>query len=145
MQYCFLIQISNQYIKQQVILRPVSGDIRFREYSGTPAWQAWRGVRTRIYSVNPTNTNSSVWTAGTISLRKKNGIVQMKIEGATFAAVSARTAFATIPEEYRPETESYIQDNSGNRYVIRTDGVIQVDPRSAGQTWGAGMWIAVEY
>lgn len=145
MQYCFLIQISNSYIKQQIIFRPVSGDIRFREYSGTPVWQAWQGVRTRRYSTYPTKVTNSVWSSGTISIHKRNGTVLMKLDSATFTQVSSRTTFATIPAEYRPPTEVYFRDNNGVLIVVDTEGNVKTESRSAGSTWGSGCWITDSY
>lgn len=90
----------------------------------------------------PTKTDSSIWTGGTISLRKCNGIVQIKLDGAIFSAVTNRSTFATIPEGYRPATESYFVDESGYRLLVDTNGNLKTGERSAGTTWGNGMWIA---
>lgn len=86
--------------------------------------------------------DSSVWTGGTISLFKCNGIVQIKIDGATFAAVQSRTTFATVPEGYRPLTESYFKDESGNSMLVDASGNVKTNARAAGTVWGAGVWIA---
>lgn len=90
----------------------------------------------------PTNLNSNVWTSGTISLRRRSGIVQIKIDGATFAAVSERTVIAIAPEGYRPATESYFRSADGGRtYLIRPNGEIAINAQSAGQVWGDGTFI----
>lgn len=89
----------------------------------------------------PTKTDSNVWISGTISLRRRNGIVQIKLDGAVFGAVTDRTTFATIPVGYRPATESYFKDESGNNLLVDTSGNLKTGSRSAGIVWGTGMWI----
>lgn len=96
----------------------------------------------KVDYATPTRTEGSIWTSGTISLRKCNGIVQIKLDGAVFSAVSQRTTFATIPEEYRPLTESYFKDESGYSLLIDASGNFKTGQRAAGTVWGTGMYIA---
>lgn len=92
--------------------------------------------------VNPSKLDASVWTGGSIALRKCNGIIQVKLEGVVFAAITERRAFAQCPEGYRPLTESYFKDNSGITILISADGVMKTETSSARTTWGTGMFIA---
>ena len=144
--WCFLIQVSNGAIKHQYIFRPVSGDIAIREKSGSPtAWQTWRKTEFRIYSTNPTKVTNSKWTSGTITIRKKNGWAFLKIDGAVLSAISARETIATVPEGYRPATESYFFSSDGTRqFLIDTSGNLKAGEQSAGTVWGSGAYLLAE-
>ena len=67
--------------------------------------------------------------------------MQIKLDGAVFGAVTDRATFATIPVGYRPATESYFKDESGNNLLVDTSGNLKTGSRSAGTVWGTGMWI----
>ena len=90
----------------------------------------------------PTKTTDSKWASGTITLRKRSGIVQIKLDGATLTQVSARETIATVPSGYIPSTETYFSDSTGARtFLIDTSGNIKANAQSAGQVWGTGMYI----
>lgn len=146
MVYCFLYQVSNGAIKHQYIFRPVSGGIAIREKSGSPtAWQTWRKTEFRNYSTNPTKVTNSKWTNGTISIRKRNGWAFLKIDGAVLSAIPARETIATVPEGYRPDTESYFFSSDGTRqFLIDTSGNLKAGEQSAGTVWGSGAYILAE-
>jgi len=91
----------------------------------------------------PEKTSGSKWTGGTISLRKCNGIVMVKLDGAVLSAISAREAIATVPEGFIPVTESYFFDSSGVRsFLIKTNGEMQANSQAAGTVWGTECYIA---
>lgn len=95
-----------------------------------------------VQYATPTKTDSSIWVSGTVSLRRKNGVVQIKIDGATFGTISNRATFATVPSGWEPATETYFFDSAGNRsYLIKTNGEIQANAQGSGQVWGTGMYL----
>lgn len=146
MVWCFLYQVSNGAIKHQYIFRPVSGGIAIREKSGSPtAWQTWRITEFRIYSTNPTKVTNSKWTSGTVTIRKRNGIGEIKFDGMVLSAISARETIATVPEGYRPSTEVYFFSSDGARqFLIDTSGNLKANGQSAGTVWGSGTFILAE-
>ena len=96
-----------------------------------------------ILTVYPEKTSGSKWTSGTISLRKCNGIVMVKLDGAVLSAISARETIATVPAGFEPVTEIYFFDSTGNRsYLIKTNGEIQANAQAAGTVWGSECYIA---
>lgn len=92
----------------------------------------------------PTKTNSSVWISGSIELIKVGQIVTVKFNGVNFGATSTRTNFATIPEAYRPLTETGgMFDSSTIWFFVRPgDGSIAINQAAAGQRWGTVTYIA---
>lgn len=95
-----------------------------------------------VTSASPSKTDASVWTGGSIMLRKCNGIVQIKLEAVVFSTITERKTFAQCPDGYKPLTESYFKDNSGITILIDTGGNIKTEARSSTTTWGTGMFIA---
>lgn len=91
---------------------------------------------------NPSKVDASVWTGGSIALRKCNGIVEVKLEGTVFATTTERKAFAQCPEGYEPNTEVYFRDNTGVLILITASGLMKTESSAARTTWGTGMYIA---
>jgi len=63
-QYSLLMQVSSSIIKHQYIIKPVSGGIWVREYSGNPAaWQSWK----KTPSVERISTTVTTGATGNIA------------------------------------------------------------------------------
>ena len=126
----------------------ILGDIFIRsmisDVNGTISFGAWKRITntTNIDYTTASNTNSTIWTGGTISLRKCNGIVQIKFDSVVLAATTQRTAFASIPAGYRPPTQSYFRDNTNILIVIDTDGTIKTEASAQRTTCGNGTYLA---
>ena len=95
--------------------------------------------------VNATKVGS-LWTAGEIIVRRRGNICQMKINGATIGAASARTTIASIPEGFRPltQTEFYCWISASNMRTgfVNVDGTIQVEKDwPSGQRWCSVCWL----
>ena len=96
-----------------------------------------------IATAYPTKTAGSKWTSGTISLRKRAGIVMIKLDGAVFSQITARETIATVPSGYEPVTESYFFSSDLQRsFLVKTDGSIQANAQAAGTCWGTECYIA---
>ena len=94
-----------------------------------------------LETVNATKVGS-IWTAGNIVAYRKNGVVTLKINGATFSQMTARTVIANIADGYRPPTEMYgLIDGTTVSFYVKTNGDIAVAPIAAGQRWGAITYI----
>ena len=96
-----------------------------------------------IETVYASKPSGSKWTSGTISLRKCNGIVLLKLDGAVLSQITSRETIATVPDAYKPVTESYFRSSDGNRgYLLKTNGDLQAEAQSAGSVWGTGTYIS---
>lgn len=104
---------------------------------------AWRDALGFSKSqATPTKTNNSVWISGSIELIKVGQMVTVKFNGVNFGATSTRTSFATIPEAYRPLTETGgMFDSSTIWFFVRPDGSIAINQAASGQRWGAVTYI----
>ena len=102
--YCFLIQIKNSYIKQQIIIKPYNGSVWMREYSGTPTWQAW----------TPIVPN---WKAGSIAdgitYKTYGKIVTIYINNVSVSTSSAWSSLGTLPNEIRSPYSVHTLDVNG--------------------------------
>lgn len=96
------------------------------------------------HRVIPTNTRvnatrvGSVWTAGEIAAFRRGNCCVLKINGATFNGVNARTVFASLPEGFRPPTEVtlHIPRSPYTTIIgVRWDGQIWVENLDAGSYW----------
>lgn len=97
---------------------------------------------TGINMIYPTKTNGSKWTSGTISIRRRGDVCQIKLDGAVFSAISARETIATVPEGYRPSTETYFLSADGSRsFLITAGGDLKANAQSASTVWGTGMYL----
>ena len=86
---------------------------------------------------------SNTWTAGTISLRKSGRLVQLKIDGATLAAITGRVTFAEVPAGFRPVTEVYFVNSANNKkYVLSYEGQLKGETAEAGQVWATVTYMA---
>lgn len=94
-------------------------------------------------STDVTKTNSSVWQSGEIRLYKRSNIVTLKFNATVFGATSTRTDFATIPEAYRPITETGgMFDSSTTWFFVRPNGTVATNQAAAGTRWGTVTYIA---
>ena len=81
--------------------------------------------------------SGSYWTSGNITIYKRGHVAQLKINGATITQLTGRTTIATVPEGFRPITEtSGFIDSETTRTFIRPDGQLRVDATSAGTKYG---------
>ena len=95
-----------------------------------------------LLTATPTKPSGSKWTDGTISIRKRGGVVQIKMDGAVLSAISSRETIAVIPEGYRPATETYFYSADLQRtYLIDTGGNLKANQQSAGTVWATGTYI----
>lgn len=106
------------------------------------AWIEALGLETSE-STSVTKTNSSVWQSGEIRLYKRSNIVTLKFNATVFGATSTRTDFATIPEAYRPITETGgMFDSSAIWFFVRPNGTVAINQAAAGTRWGTVTYIA---
>lgn len=86
--------------------------------------------------------SGSVWTSGNLFLTKRNNIVQLT-GSPVLTAVSARTAFATIPEGFRPAITVYaFATNSSEYFLFNTNGSVQTGGASqAGTKYFSAVWV----
>ena len=90
----------------------------------------------------PTATSGSKWTNGTISLRKRAGIVMIKMDGAVFSEFTQRETFAMIPEGYRPVTECYFfSSDLSRKFLALPGGELKAEKQNAGTCWGTECYI----
>lgn len=91
-------------------------------------------------TANTTFTNNGI----TFYMAKKNGICTLSaLSGGLTSAVSANTAFATIPSGWRPKIGCEVMESSGGkRMSIGTSGAIQF---SSAQTAGTYVRFTVTY
>lgn len=95
-------------------------------------------------TVYPTKSEGSKWTGGTISLRKRSGIVMIKLDGAVFSTISSRETIGYVPQGYYPVTECYFfSSDLARSFLIKTDGTIQANQQAAGTCWGTECYICV--
>ena len=80
--------------------------------------------------------SGNVWTGGSITAYKKNGIVMVKFANVSINAVNERTTIATLPSGWRPAAEtSFIADRSTTKmFLVSPDGSIKADPQNAGSS-----------
>lgn len=92
--------------------------------------------------IYPTKVSGSKWTSGTISIRRRGDVCQVKLDGAVLSAISSRETIATVPEGYRPSTETYFLSADGSRsYLITTGGELKANAQSASTVWGTGTYL----
>ena len=95
-----------------------------------------------IVTGTPSKPSGSKWTSGTISLRKRGGIVQIKMDGAVLSAISTRETIAVVPEAFVPATETYFYSADLTRtYLVDTSGNLKANAQSAGTVWATGCYI----
>lgn len=94
-------------------------------------------------SAEPTKVSGSKWTGGTMRIRKRGGICEIKFEGVVLSALSARETIAMVPEGYRPATEAYFFSSEGGRsFLITTGGELKANSQPAGTIWATGVYIS---
>ena len=94
-------------------------------------------------SAVPTQTTGSKWTGGTMRVRKRSGICEIKFEGVVLSALTSRETLAMIPEGYRPATETYFFSSEGGRsFLITTGGELKANSQSSGTIWATGVYIS---
>ena len=96
-----------------------------------------------ITSAVPTQTAGSKWTGGTMRVRKRSGICEIKFEGVVLSALTTRETIATIPEGFRPATETYFfSSEGGSSFLITTGGELKANQQPAGTKWATGVYIS---
>lgn len=94
-------------------------------------------------SAVPTQTTGSKWTGGTMRVRKRSGICEIKFEGVVLSALTSRETLAMIPEGYRPATETYFFSSEGGRsFLITTGGELKANSQPSGTIWATGVYIS---
>ena len=128
--------VNNSHVYHQIFLYiDADGTTRYGISNGAAFRDA---IGLKSSQTTPTNTDSSVWQSGAINIYKRGNVVTVKVNGVTFGATSARTEFATIPEGYRPITETGgMFDSSNVWFFCRPNGTIAINQAAAGQRWGA--------
>lgn len=90
----------------------------------------------RYQTATPTKVGS-VWTGGTIISFKRGNVASVKISGASFSQVTARTTVAQLPVGFKPASEvSGLIDGTNVWWYISAGGEIRIDPTSARTAWG---------
>lgn len=90
----------------------------------------------------PSKPSGSKWTSGTISLRKRGGVVQIKFDGAVLSAITERETIGVVPEAFVPATETYFYSADLTKtYLIDTGGNLKANAQSAGTVWATGTYI----
>lgn len=99
--YCFLFQISNAYIKQQYIIKPVYGYVFMREYSGTPTWHPWIKPEYGEILVNSTTSDQKIY------LERNGNVYHLHYE--RYSTVANGTQVTSISADYAPINSVYGQ------------------------------------
>ena len=133
-QWCFLYQISNAAIIQQIIVRPAGGIVYAREHSGSPsAWTGWHCICGHSAVTRITYGSYSYveyWRNGQCGCLK----MYYNVSDGTIAAWTTKT-IATLPSGFRPATtvlQRGIVDRAGDEgtaFLVDADGVVKVSTR----------------
>lgn len=110
--------------------------------SASSNWSSWEK-----YSVIEETTISppsgSKWTGGSMKVRKKSGICEIKFEGVVLSTLTTRETIATIPEGFRPATETYFfSSEGGSSFLITTGGELKANSQPSGTKWATGVYIS---
>lgn len=88
----------------------------------------------------------NVWTNGSITAYKSGGAVTLKLSGAAFSTVSARTQIGTVPAGFRPATQSYGLDSTGVYvYLVEASGGLYIEKDTGGHTLYGTLTYAQRY
>ena len=119
-----------------------NGVICHRWATSDSAWSSWMRIDNTNQQANATKSGS-IWTAGSINLYRRGTTCYLKINGATFSQITARTTVATVPNAFKPytETSGYL-DGGTVQIFITADGQLRINPVAAGQRWGGIMYLA---
>lgn len=119
-----------------------NGVICHRWATSDSAWSSWVRIDNTNQQANATKSGS-IWTAGSINLYRRGTTCYLKINGATFSQITARTTVATVPNAFKPytETSGYL-DGGTVQIFITADGQLRINPVAAGQRWGGIMYLA---
>lgn len=94
-------------------------------------------------SAEPTKVSGSKWTGGSMRIRKRGDICEIKFEGVVLSALTSRETIATVPEGYKPSTEIYFLSAEGTRsFLITSGGELKANAQSAGTIWATGVYIS---
>lgn len=115
-----------------------------------------RNKRLRLESGNYLNDaesgnatiNATYLSAGTITLKKINGIVYCMWDGLAMKSTAGRTNVATIPEAFRPTNIVYAPHTmiAAEEYVlVLTSGAFTLNKTTSGaKRWGSTCWMAAK-
>lgn len=119
-----------------------NGVICHRWATSDSAWSSWVRIDNTNQQANATRSGS-IWTAGSINLYRRGTTCYLKINGATFSQITSRTTVATVPNAFKPytETSGYL-DGGTVQIFITADGQLRINPVAAGQRWGGIMYLA---
>lgn len=119
-----------------------SGVICHRWATSDSAWSSWIRIDNTTQQENATKYGS-VWTAGNIVVFRRGTTCYLKINGATFSKITARTTVATVSDAFKPytETSGYL-DGGTVQIFITAGGELRINPVAAGQRWGGIMYLA---
>lgn len=98
---------------------------------------------TQITSITLEPVSGSKWTGGSMRIRKRGGICEIKFEGVKLSVLSARETIAMVPEGYRPDTEVYfLSSEGGSSFLITSGGELKANSQPAGTIWATGVYIS---
>ena len=119
-----------------------NGVICHRWATSDSAWSSWIRIDNTIQQATPTKSGST-WTAGNIVVFRRGTTCYLKINGATFSQITARTTVATVPTAFLPYTETSGRlDGTSTQIFITAAGELRIDAIAAGQRWGGIIYLA---
>ena len=87
--------------------------------------------------------DGTVWSAGSITIRRRGCVVELKVEGATIGTTSGYSQISTVPNWAIPYSQIYFKDDSNTKaYHVEADGKLMVSSPSSGQNWGRVIYLA---
>lgn len=119
--YSLFFQISSSVIKHQYIIKPFSSIVFVREYSGTPAWQAWKAIG---------RAGSGTISTG-INYKKYGNIITIYINNVSVSASSGWSTLATLPSGYGSPDSVHVKSIDGTD--LRVSGT-SLDYRGSAST-----------
>ena len=98
---------------------------------------------TQISSITLEPTSGSKWTGGSMRIRKRGGICEIKFEGVVLSTLTARETIAMVPDGYKPDTEVYfLSSEGGSSFLITSGGELKANSQPAGTKWATGVYIS---
>ena len=87
--------------------------------------------------------DGTIWSAGSITVRRRGCVAELKIEGATIGIATGYNQISTVPDWAKPYSQIYFKDDSNAKsYHIEADGRLMVSSASSGQNWGRVIYLA---
>ena len=133
--WSFLFQVVRNQFCNQCIIKPVSGSMIIREYSGSPSvWSTWKmvGGYTGITRINyGSNSYVDYWKSGQTGCLK----ISYAVSDGSINAWSTKQ-IATLPEGFRPATSILMRGivdrpaDEGTAFVIESSGAVKISTRT---------------